>query len=524
MKRVFKFLSILVCLIATADAETVAIVIQTNAAPRVVYGAQKVAEALRTVGSEAVIQTTKPGFGRMIDLSLPPDVAIAPEGFRCALTKDNQWVVGSADDSGMFYGCLKLAEQIQAVGELPNTPVANAQEAPVMKLRGVCVGMQKTTLLPGRKVYEYPYTPELFPWFYNKELWLKYLDFLAANRFNTLYLWNGHPFASLVRLKDYPYAVEVPEDVFEQNVAMFHWLTAECDKRGIWLVQMFYSLLVSKPFAEHFGIETQLHQPTPEALDYTQESIAEFVKEYPNVGLLVCLGEALQGIENQTYFLTNTVLGGVKKGMTAAGLKEQPPVVVRAHATDPYTVMPAAVQVYSNIFTMAKYNGESLTTWEPRGEWQRRHQAMSQLTSNHVANVHILANLEPFRYGAQRFIQKSVQACRDRFGANGLHLYPLFYWNWPDSPDIAEPPLLQWNRDWIWFEAWARYAWNPDIPEAEDHAYWVKQLTEMYGTREAAENILMAYNDSGECAPRLLRRFGITEGNRQTMSLCMTLD
>jgi hypothetical protein len=173
---------------------------------------------------------------------------------------------------------------------------------------------------------------------------------------------------------------------------------------------------------------------------------------------------------------------------------------------------------------MAKYNGESLTTWKPRGEWQRRHLAMSALTSNHVVNIHILANLEPFRYGAQRFIKKSVQASRDRLGATGIHLYPLFYWDWPLSPDITEPRLKQWDRDWIWFETWARYAWNPDIPEAADHQYWIARLSEMYGTRQAAEKILTAYNNAGECAPRILRRFGITEGNRQTMSLGMTLE
>lgn len=312
--------------------------------------------------------------------------------------------------------------------------------------------------------------------------------------------------------------------MFEKNVEMLHWITEECDKRGIWLVQMFYSLLVSQPFAEHLGIETQLSEPSSEALDYTRKSIAQFVKEYPNVGLLVCLGEALQGIENQSCFLTDTVLSGVKDGMEAAGLKEQPPVVVRAHATDPDVVMPAAVKVYKNIYTMAKYNGESLTTWQPRGDWQRQHLAMSALTSNHVANIHILANLEPFRYGAQRFIQKCVQASRDRLGATGIHLYPLFYWDWPVSPDITEPRLKQWERDWIWFEAWARYAWNPDIPKVADREYWITQLAEMYGTREAAEKILAAYNDAGECAPRILRRFGITEGNRQTMSLGMTFD
>ena len=61
---------------------------------------------------------------------------------------------------------------------------------------------------------------------------------------------------------------------------------------------------------------------------------------------------------------------------------------------------------------------------------------------------------------------------------------------------------------------------DPDV----DREYWLGRLTEMYGTSRAAAFILDAYNDAGECAPRLIRRFGITEGNRQTLSLGMTLD
>ena len=33
--------------------------------------------------------------------------------------------------------------------------------------------------------------------------------------------------------------------------------------------------------------------------------------------------------------------------------------------------MPEAFKIYSNLYTMAKYNGESLTTWEPRGAASR---------------------------------------------------------------------------------------------------------------------------------------------------------
>jgi hypothetical protein len=517
--------------VSLAGAETVSVVVPTNASPRVQFGAEKLAEALKAAKLEPVVVGVEPPAGPRIIISPPRESGSQREEFILSQTKLGGYpVVLGEDDSGALYGCLELAERIRAAGRLPvGMQMKVVHDRPVMRLRGAAVGMQKTYILPGRKVYEYPYTPELFPWFYDKQLWTEYLDFLVEHRMNTLYLWNGHPFASLVRLKDYPYAVEVPDDVFKQNVEMFHWLTAECDKRGIWLVQMFYSLLVSKPFAEQHGIDTQLAVPTPEALDYSRKSIAQFVQDYPNVGLLVCLGEAMQDIQYQTPFLTNTILGGVKDGMAAAGLKEQPPVVVRAHATDPYTVMPAALSVYSNIYTMAKYNGESLTTWEPRGEWQRRHQTMSRLASNHVVNVHILANLEPFRYNAPRFIQKSTQAARDRLGATGLHLYPLYYWDWPVSPDIVgegglSSQLKQWDRDWMWFEAWARYAWNPDVPEAADRAYWVGRLTEYYGDAKAAGKILDAGNDAGECAPRLLRRFGITEGNRQTLSLGMTLD
>ena len=406
---------------------------------------------------------------------------------------------------------------------MPATSVADFHDAPAMKLRGTCIGMQKTFILPGRHVYEYPYTPELFPWFYDKKLWTEYLDFLAANRMNTLYLWSGHPFASLVRLKDYPYAVEVPDDVFQKNQEQFRWLAQECDKRGIWLVQMFYNIIVSKPFAETNGISTQLSAPTPLVADYTRKSIAEFVKEFPNVGLMLCLGEALQGTDNQIEWATKTILPGVLDGMKAAGLKEQPPVVIRTHAMDAEAIMPACYQVYSNLFTETKYNGESLTTWEPRGKDAETHRAMAKLGS-HLVNIHILSNLEPFRYGDAEFIRKSVLASRDRLGASGIHLYPLSYWNWPYAPDIADPPLLQWQRDWIWFEAWARYAWNPDVNMNEDRAYWISRLAEFYGNPNAAEKILDAYNFSGEVAPRLIRRFGITEGNRQTLSLGMTLD
>lgn len=489
------------------------VVTPDGASPRVLFGAERLRRAFQEEKLDPDIR---------VIITVSPPANLPPEGFRIS-TNENGWIeIAAGDDSGALYGCLELASRIRRDNAYPKE--LHFTDAPAMKLRGVCVGMQKTYILPGRKVYEYPYTQELFPFFYDKAMWTEYLDFLVANRMNSLYLWNGHPFSSLVKLPDYPYALEVSDEQFQQNAEMYRWLATECDKRGIWLVQMFYNLLLPKPFAEKHGLETQLSAPDPIAADYTRKSIAAFVKEYPNVGLMVCLGEALLGVENQIQWCTQVILPGVKDGMAQAGLTREPPVVIRTHATDARKVMPEALKVYSNLYTEAKFNGESLTTWEPRGVRQQLHLAMSRLGSVHLSNVHILANLEPFRYGAQRFIKKSVDASINRLGAHGLHLYPLFYWDWPYSPDMVSPRLKQWDRDWIWFEAWARYAWNPAIDETTDRRQWVDALTTRFGSREAAEKILDAYNDSGECAPRILRRFGITEGNRQTMSVGMFLD
>jgi len=512
------------CALAShASAATCSIIISTNVAPRVEFGAEQLLAAIRAENLDAVITNSEVVAGQKIYLDHPLDTSIPAEGYRFEVASNHDVLIISGDDSGALYGSLDLAERVHETHQLPGAEIAHIQSAPVMKFRGTCVGLQKTYILPGRHVYEYPITPTLFPWFYDKALWTQYLDFLAKNRMNSLYLWSGHPFASLVRLKDYPYAVEVPPEVFDQNREMYHWLTRECDRRGIVLVQMFYNILVSKPFAETNGISTQLSAPTPLTADYTRKSIAQFVEDYPDIGLLVCLGEALRGTDHQLDWCTNVILPGVLNGMKVAGLKTEPLIVIRTHAMDPYAIMPPAYEVYSNLFTMTKFNGESLTTWEPRGKDQETHLAMSKL-GPHMVNVHILSNLEPFRYTDVAFIKKCAQASRDRLGATGMHIYPLSYWNWPYSPDVANPAELQWDRDWMWFEAWARYAWNPDIPDKEDQAYWVSRLTEYYGSRAAAVKILAAGNEAGEVAPKLIRRLGITEGNRQTLSLGMTLD
>ena len=344
---------------------------------------------------------------------------------------------------------------------------------------------------------------------------------------NTLYLWNGHPFASLVKLDDYPFAPEVDDATMKKNQEMFSFLVDEADRRGIRIIQMFYNIILSKPFADHYGIKTQdRNRPiTPLISDYTRKSIAAFVQKYPKVGFLVCLGEAMATIEDDVTWMKETIIPGIKDGLKASGRTDEPPIILRSHDTDGPLVLRESLPLYPNIYTMSKYTGESLTTYEPGGPWGETHRSLAAAAPVHIDNVHILANLEPWRWSSPAFTQKAVQAMHSVHHSKGLHLYPqASYWDWPYTADkLADGSRqLQIDRDWMWYKVWGRYAWNSN--RGEDKDYWIQQLAVYYGIKhDAARQILEAYDESGEIAPKLLRRFGITEGNRQTLLLGMKM-
>ena len=542
IKLVFYFLFNLF-LIAPAYAQKTINISVTNPHVRVSFGVEKLKEALTKAGYQVSITSNKASAKNTLQIvvglasdELLKNMAassqltfsdkIEKEGFELLKQIKTPLLIAGSDASGALYGCLEVAELIKKNGILPQK--ITLKDQPEMVLRGTCIGVQKPYYLPGRDVYEYPYTPETFPWLYDKGLWVKYLDMMVENRYNSLYLWNGHPFASLVKLKDYPYAMEVDEATFKKNEEMFRFLTAEADKRGIWVIQMFYNIIVSKPFAEKHGIKTQdRNRPiVPLIADYTRKSIAAFVEKYPNVGLLITLGEAMEGQgQDDVDWFTKTIIPGVQDGLKALGKTTEPPIVLRAHDTDAPRVMKAALPLYKNLYTMAKYNGEALTTYTPRGKWADLHRSLSRIGTVHVENVHILANLEPFRYGSADFIQKSVQAMHNVYEANALHLYPqASYWDWPYTADKADKRLLQLDRDWIWYKTWARYAWNSKRERPSEINYWGNQLAKKYGLPlDKGKDVLEAYEQTGEISPKLLRRYGITDGNRQTLTLGMLM-
>src|ERR1035437_8669935 len=247
MKIKSLLLLFLFAFLGTAYGEAYTIVVSPTASNRVLFAVEMLNKSLKSNNFEVSINHGTKKFNqkekyilcfekndpalksvlKQLKIQLPD--SMKKEGFFITTTRNKTLICGT-DGSGVIYGCREIIDRLQKEKKL-DLP-ASYTDAPEMVMRGTCIGMQKPTYLPGRTVYEYPYTPETFPWFYDKKQWIEYLDMLVANRMNSLYLWNGHPFASLVKLKEYPFAVEVSDETFKKNEEIYSFLTREADKRG----------------------------------------------------------------------------------------------------------------------------------------------------------------------------------------------------------------------------------------------------------------------------------------------------
>ncbi len=529
-----------------------------HATPRELFGAERVRSALTGIpGQEQILIATRhdPLLARF-DKQVPDLWPDAKEAFVLKRI-GNTIVVAGFDPSGVLYGAEELADRIRAGHAVPKQ--LEFEDHPQLKIRGAVIGLQKPELTYENAEYDYPYTPKDFPWFYDKAAWTRYLDQLVEQRTNALFLWNGHPFTSLLKLPKYPEAQELPTAQLEQNIAMFRWLTAEADKRGIWVLQGFYNIHLSHNFARAHNLPFHLSAPSELSSEYTRYCLSEFIREYPNVGIFMTLGEAM-GPHYGPEWLTKTIIPGVLDGLAqeekAVGHPvPQPPIVVRAHATDIEKALQDAKPLYSNIDSMWKWTGESYTWTNIRGSVRERFQMMVANSHDTIVNMHLMSNFEPFRWGNPDFVRETTRNFV-RLGIGGVHVYPLRYWDWPNSADKTEPLLNQTDRDWIWFASWARYSWNPERDPELEKTYWTEEFAKRFavpggvdalghstavvgmeslGTvaaephtltqaqMDTGSHLLKGYELAGLCAPEVIRRLGITEGNRQVLSLGMTM-
>jgi len=154
-----------------------------------------------------------------------------PEAFH--LRREGSLVrVSAGGPAGALYGVKESLSPHSVVG---------VEGRPDFDLRGAVLMM-----LSASWAYQSDLSPEAYPWFFDRALMTRYLDYLLSARLNTLVLWSGHLFPHILELPEYPDASQFSREEIRRNQEQFRWLAAECARRNITILTHFYNIHISE--------------------------------------------------------------------------------------------------------------------------------------------------------------------------------------------------------------------------------------------------------------------------------------
>lgn len=442
--------------------------------PRVAYAARLLAEA---------------GLSHKVVLAVA-GAHRGPESFDIRV--DARIHLNAGGPGGLLYGARELIAMSKA-GKLRRgfTETQN----PDFQLRGNALFLMKDGS------YSFQLTPKEFPWFYDKKLLTRYLDYLFANRFNAIFLWSGCLFPSIVEMPEYPDATDLPKEQLLRNQAQFRWFTDECAKRNISVLMHFYNIQIPGPMARARKIPLSYSKPTEFTAKLIGYCLKRFLTEFKSVGLYVCPGEALDP-RYTAKWINDVVFSAARES------GHEPTIVVRDWGLDAKGLARECIGKYGNLYTELKHNIEMIVSPVP----DTRHAIWRNLGVKHIVNLHEVADVKPFRWGSPAFVREMAGEWR-KAGIDGAEVYSMVSWRWPYTCDKLSPnqagfwpqgnKLVTFDRDAVWLESVGRYLWKVDRNPKDEAAYWRHRLAVRFGTAKAGDLIRRWYELTGPILPGL---------------------
>lgn len=275
---------------------------------------------------------------------------LEPQEYAICYTKPTTcWVIGG-DATGAMYGGIELAEAIALYNGL--RAETNRVEKPDILRRGIKFNIPLDARTPS-----YDDTGDAaqmnYEEMWNFEFWQAFLDNLARYRYNTLTLWNPHPFPSLVKCPNYPEAALedvcvttlkptyehgawrdpqfVPQKVLDnlrvikkmnidEKIDYWRRVMQYAKDRGIDIYIITWNVIMNSAEGK-YGITVE--QDNPKTIAYLRESVRELILTYPLLaGIGVTAGENMKDRDDEfakEKWLWNTY------GLGILDAKEQQP-------------------------------------------------------------------------------------------------------------------------------------------------------------------------------------------------------
>ncbi len=237
----------------------------------------------------------------------PPVPTLQPQGYAYRLTtsgtRRTYWVIG-ADATGLMYGGLDLANSI-AINDLGS--VFNSEHNPYIVRRGLLYNIPLDCRAPNYGASGDAFS-ENIEVMWDFTFWKEFLDDLARDHLNVIYLWTQNPFPVLVKVPDYPEvslsdvqrptipftgstsgtgltppemlktAATVKTMTIEDKIAFWQKVMAYAHDRGVSFSLNTFNIHLYSMEGKH-GITNSLSNPNTK--DYFRKAVEAMVLTYP---------------------------------------------------------------------------------------------------------------------------------------------------------------------------------------------------------------------------------------------------
>ena len=399
--------------------------------------------------------------------------------------------ITGGDERGLMYGGLEVAEQIDLYGI---DGIRTTEAAPWIEERGVKLNLtidMRTPTYSGAGDSEQLNIETMW----DMGFWHDYIDELARNRYNTLSLWSLNPFASMVKVPEYPdialddvwrttlefddsyngtatnlvrpehwenYEV-VKKMTIDQKIAFWQEVMQYAADRGIKTYIITWNIYTYGEQGK-YGIDSDVNNQVTK--DYFRASVRQMMRTYPLLaGIGVTAGENMvwdpgMDIINETWLWETYGLG------IQDVLEEQPDrqfkLIHRLHLAefdliyDTWKDFKGELEICENYINAHMY----ATTTAKDGE-----SVLSQM--NRGGKLNLLLRDDDFynyRFGDVDFVREYIESFPDHerinvlIGSDGFIQARDF-----TNTDTQACGTLVIERQWFTYGLWGKMLYNPEL-------------------------------------------------------------
>ena len=451
---------------------------------------------------------------------------LKPEGFYIQKTSTGKIGVVGADEAGLMYGGLELAEQIKLSGI---KGVQNTRQNPYMEVRGTKFNIPLDVRTPSytdcSAVAQFN-IPEVWEF----EFWKEYIDNLARNRYNLISLWSLHPFPSMVKVPEYPdvalndvqrstvkwkeyydrngWHFDAPEILanpeivkkitIDEKIAFWQKVMKYAKDRNISFYIITWNIFVNGTDGK-YGITDKIDNPVTQ--DYMRKTVKQMFATYPDLaGIGLTTGENMPNhtsAEKENWAFKTFGLGVLD------AVKENPnrkfTLIHRQHQTGAQEIARTFAPVIENenidfLFSFKYSQAHSLSSTR---------QVLHQKYLQDIKGMKTLWTLRNddnyyFRWGAPGFVREFIQNIPMNETKGFYYGSDQYVWGRdflalePDTPRQLEN-----EKHWYHWMIWGRLGYNPELGNDR-----FVQLIEDHFPGVQGEKLFEAWEESSMIYPK----------------------